>query len=638
MTNRTLILVLVAGAIGLTAGVLGFATVRALLRVAEIGRVAPKGAEAAGELWTCGMHPDYLQDRPGLCPICHMDLTPVRVDAGGGAPAAAPEPGAPRRIVYWWDPMMSPPYISEQPGKSPMGMDLVPVYEDELSAGSTVIIDPVVVQNMGVRLAPVGVGALRRTIRAVGSIEEAQPGIRDINLRVSGWISRLYADTEGQRVEAGDPLFDLYSPELRVAVSELIAARQSLERAVSAEEPARRSARMLYDSAEQKLELFGLPRDQVDELARLEHAPETVTFRSPIAGEVVEKPVVEGAAVMAGDRALRIVDHSTLWLDARVFEKDLPFVAIGQKAEAAVDSRPGEVVEGEVVFIHPHVDAMTRTAAARLSLPNADMKLRPGMYATVRIAAQLADRAVLVPREAVIDTGARQVAFVAEGAGRFQPRQVVLGHAAEDGMVQVLEGLSPGESVVVSGQFLLDSESRLRESIRKFLDERRGGTAEPPPPDHQHGAGTAPQPPIPEADAVLSEYLTLSAILGEPQVTDAPVDAGALVAAAHALHGAVAGSEGEAIAVRLAAAAEALRGQALDRQRELFKALSDEVIALAQRHPPSAAVAGPLFIMHCPMAPGSWIQKSETVNNPYYATSMKRCGEVRRTITTGAAP
>ncbi len=589
MNNRTRTLVIVAGVA--TAGILGLASVRALLRNGAIDQDPSKSAAPASQLWTCGMHPQVIQDHPGTCPICHMDLTPLKV-AGESA-----------------------------------------------SGGPGLVIDPVVVQNMGVRTAPVSVGPLRRSIRAVGTIEEAQPRIRDINLRVSGWISRLYADTEGQRVEAGDPLFDLYSPELRVAVGELITARQSMERAGGADDPAGRSARMLYDSAVQKLELFGLPRDQVDELARLEQTPETVTVRSPIAGEVVEKPVVEGAAVMAGARALRIVDHSMLWLDARVFEKDLPFVSVGQRAEATVDSRPGEVIEGEVVFIHPHVDVMTRTAAARLAIPNDDMKLRPGMYATVRIAAQLAESAVLVPREAVIDTGVRQVAFVAEGEGRFQPRRVVLGHAADDGMVQVLEGLSPGESVVVSGQFLLDSESRLRESVRKFLDEK--GSVPGLPPGHQHGAGAAPaapQPSIPEADAVLSEYLRLSAILGEPQVTDAPVEAGPLVAAAHALHGAVAGAESEALAVRVAAAAEALRGQDLDRQRELFKALSEAIIALAQRHPPSAAVAGPLFVVHCPMAPGSWIQKGEVVNNPFYATSMKRCGEVRRTIATGAAP
>ncbi len=642
--SHAIALLALGAAAGFAAGVLLPPFVRTRFGPAPPGPgAAEPGAQPAAQLWTCGMHPQVIQE-PGICPICHMDLTPLKVEglagaAGGGPPSGTAPPDADRKVKYWWDPMMNPPYISDRPGKSPMGMDLVPVYEDEVRGGSSVVIDPVVVQNMGVRTATVTEGALRRSIRAVGYLDEAQPNIRDINLRVSGWIRRLYADTEGMRLEEGDPLFDLYSPELRVAVEELITARRALDAA--ADDAARRSPQVLYDAAFAKLLLFDLSREQVEGMAGLDRSQETVTFTSPISGELIEKPVVTGAAVMAGDMTLRIVDRSTLWLDAQFFEKDLPLIEIGQKVEATVASRPGEPIEGYVIFIHPNVDPMTRTATVRVALPNPDLTLRPGMYSTVRLEVQLAERALMVPREAVIDTGERQVAFVTEGGGRFEPRRVVMGHASDGGMVQVMEGLAPGERVVTSGQFLLDSESRLREAVQKFLGERRGAPAETPAPAHEHGAAPSPgtpQPHVPEVDAVLSEYLKLSETLGAPQVSDAPLNAEALVQAAHRLHAAAAESGAESLAARVAGAAEALRDQAIDGQRERFKALSDAVIALVERHPASAQVRGPLFVMYCPMAPGSWIQATETVNNPYYATSMKRCGEVRRTITPGAAP
>lgn len=184
--------------------------------------VADPTALAGKQLYTCGMHPQVIRDEPGVCPICGMELTPLHKDANPAAKASGE-----REILYWWDPMMSPPYIADRPGKSPMGMDLVPVYADEASAGAEIVIDPTIVQNMGVRVATAEEGRLARTIRAAGYLAEAEPNRHDVNLRVSGWIERLYADVEGMHVHAGDPLFDLYSPDLQVAIEELIAARRA---------------------------------------------------------------------------------------------------------------------------------------------------------------------------------------------------------------------------------------------------------------------------------------------------------------------------------------------------------------------------------------------------------------------------
>jgi Cu(I)/Ag(I) efflux system membrane fusion protein len=569
-------------------------------------------AASTGQLWTCGMHPQVIQDHPGLCPICHMDLTPLRA---GSSSAAEGMPSA------------------------------------------TVTIDPVVVQNMGVRTARVTQGRLQATVRAVGLLKEAEPNVRDVNLRLSGWVEKLYANTEGMHVSKGDPLFDLYSPQLQTAVEELLASRRASS-APGGDHLATQSTAALYDSAERKLELLGLSKEQVDQLAKLDRAPRTVKFTSPVSGHVIEKGVVEGAAVKEGERALRIVDHSTLWLDAQVYESQLPFIKQGQKATATVASLPGKTFEGEVVFVHPHVDPTTRTVMVRLVVPNESLVLKPGMYATVLIAAELADQAVMVPREAVIDTGTRQIVFVARERGQFEPRNVRMGASGQDGVVQVLEGLSPGDTVVISGQFLIDAESRMKEAIEKHLRDKLQG----PEPTPEHVAGipspqprseTAPAVPSPTTatvaapeqqggesrdstvDAVAKAYLRLSDFFGKPQKGDQPADVQPLFDAAQGLAANVA-PEKKPLVEKVLKAATDLKGQPIQQQRKLFKPLSESVIALVDQVPPSKSVAGKLLVMHCPMADenrgADWLQVTEPLANPYFATSMKQCGEVKRTI------
>jgi Cu(I)/Ag(I) efflux system membrane fusion protein/cobalt-zinc-cadmium efflux system membrane fusion protein len=413
------------------------------------------------QLWTCGMHPQVIQDHPGDCPICHMELTPLKADTVSSSATAE------RKVKYWWDPMMNPPYIAEKPGKSPMGMDLVPVYEDQVSAGAGVTIDPVIVQNMGVRIAPVVFGSVQQDVRVVGYLEEPESARHDVNLRVKGWIEKLHANTEGMAISKGDPLFELYSPEIQVAVEELIAARRARESAT--DDQAKRTAETLFESTSRKLELWGLEKAQVETLAKQDRAPQTVTFLSPITGHVAEKKVFEGAAVESGMLIMRLANRSQIWLEAQVYEQQLPLVKIGSKVRATVVSEPGRVLEGEVIFIHPHLDPTTRTARVRIQIPNEDHRLRQGMYATVDILTDPTPPAPVVPREAVIDTGTRQIAFVAQGGGRFEPRLLKLGTSGRDGLVQVLSGLAPNEQVVTSGQFLLDSESRLKEAIQKHL-------------------------------------------------------------------------------------------------------------------------------------------------------------------------
>jgi RND family efflux transporter MFP subunit len=550
-------------------------------------------ANVAGQkqLWTCGMHPQVIQDKPGNCPICGMALEPLNVSGAAGTDGA--------------------------PGHDHRGIQ----------------IDPVVVQNMGVRVAEVTRGPLRRTIRAVGVLEEAQPNIRDVNLRVSGWIERLYADTEGDHVTRHQPLFELYSPEVQVAVEELIVARRASETMPQDGDPStRKTTHRLYDAARRKLEQWGLEQEQIERLSKLESAPRMVQFASPVSGHIVEKTIVEGASVQAGARVFRIVDHSTLWLDVQVHAQDQPFIRIGQRAVATIEAAPAEEFAGRIMFVHPHVDPMTRTARARIAVNNWDMTLKPGMFATARVEAELKPEALLAPREAVIDTGQRKVVFVALDDGRFEPRDVNVGSGSDDGFVEVIEGLDAGERVVTSGQFLLDSESRMREAIQKHLEKQLLAKAAP---------ATAPSTDTGSArwrqavDAVVREYLAIAQTLGEVQTSDTPIDPAKLPAAARTLLDRAESDSQKSAAKTLVEAVERLGGHPLDHQRGMFKAVSEAAIALVRISTPSPDVGTQkLYIWHCPMAPGAWLQTSEKPANPYYATSMKQCAELKQTIAT----
>ncbi len=596
----------IAGGAGLVAGLM------------LSSKQAKKAPSEPANLWTCSMHPQVLQDKPGACPICGMQLAPVRKD-----PSTHVAPTGERKIKYWWDPMMSPPYISGKPGKSPMGMDLVPVYEDEVRAGPTVTIDPVLTQNIGVRVASVEEGPLVLGIRTVGYVREAETHQHDITLKVDGWIERLHANTEGMFLKKGDPLFDLYSPDVLVAQEELLLAHRALARLpAGAEERLRTDTARLVESAREKLALWNVPKEAIDDALRTGKAGATVTFRSPADGFVVEKMVVQGSAVEARMKLLRIVDQSVLWIDAQIYESQIPYIKIGQKARASVRGRPEAAFEGEVVFLSPQISAMTRTAVARLAFPNPELVLKPGMFATMDLTVEVSPRAIMVPREAVIDTGVRQIAFVALDGGHFEPRLVRMGLETGDGRAQILAGLAPGERVVTSGQFLLDSESRLREAIQKMTGERllhppAKPEKQPAPPPHVHSKANS--------DSVVSPYFEMARTLASDRaVTPAAVDA--LVEAA----GKLGGDAGEEIG----RAAVPLRDKPIKEQREAFKKLSEAVIELTGRLTTSKAVGEKVFVLHCPMAKADWLQNSERVANPYYGSEMLECGEVTRTIET----
>ena len=325
-------------------------------------------------------------------------------------------------------------------------------------------------QLSGVRTAPVERAAATQTLRTVGVVAYDETRLVDVNLQIEGWIRELHADFTGKLVERGDPLFTLYSPELLSTEQEYVLAletRDALQGSQVSE--VRDHADRLVTSARRRLELWDLPVDHLEMLDATGEAQPMVTFRSPSSGYVIEKTVVQGAYVAPGQTLYRIADLSRVWVDADVYERETSLVAEGRAATVTLDAYPGERFAGRVVYVYPYVDASTRALKVRLELPNPAGRLRPGMFANVELEAPLG-MSTLVPADAVVDSGRRQLVFVAEGDGYFLPRDVRVGHRLGD-RVQILEGLEEGEQVAASATFFLDSESQLRASVQAFAPQ-----------------------------------------------------------------------------------------------------------------------------------------------------------------------
>ncbi len=302
---------------------------------------------------------------------------------------------------------------------------------------------------------------LVREVRLVGRVVPAETANRTVATRVDGFVERLYADYTGREVRRGEPLLELYSPMLVAAQQELLLAVR-LRNALGADSSldAARNADSLIAGSRRRLAYSDISEDQIAELERTGEVRRTLTLRAPVTGTVLEKDVVQGQSVMAGATLFRIADLSVVWLEADVFEEDLSVVRVGQSADVSFDAYPGETVRARVAYVYPTVDPQARTGRVRLELVNTGNRVRPGMFGTVSIRADLGRRAIVVPRQAALVTGDRQIVFVVDSAGRYMPRAVVLGMET-DSLVEVKDGLRSGERIVAAGTFLLDAETNL---------------------------------------------------------------------------------------------------------------------------------------------------------------------------------
>ncbi|MDY6850060.1 MAG: efflux RND transporter periplasmic adaptor subunit [Thermodesulfobacteriota bacterium] len=426
----------------------------------------------AEQKYTCGMHPMIITDEPGTCPICGMDLTPLKTGTAGAG--AAGKPKGERKIKYWVAPM-DPTYIRDEPGKSPMGMDLVPVYEDEAAGGSVISIDPVVQQNMGVRTAPVELRDLHRTIRTVGLVAYDEPQQFSINAKIDGWIERLHVDQTGQVVKKGHPLLELYSPKLVSAQEEyLLALRNRNQLKNSSFSKIAEGGESLLEASRKRLKYWDISDRQIRDLERTGEVKKTLTLYSPFEGIVKRKMAYEGQYVKSGQELFQLADISEVWVYADIYEYELPWIKVGQKASVSLPYVDGEDLEAQITYIYPYVEPKTRTVKARLEFENSDFELKPDMYVNVRINGQEVKNALTVPVESVIHSGEKKTVFVALGDGRFEPRHVRTGLQNKEGYIEIKQGLLEGERIVTSAQFMFDSESKLREAIQKMMTPQEG--------------------------------------------------------------------------------------------------------------------------------------------------------------------
>ncbi len=456
--TKSTIIVIIAGAL-----ILGLAGGYLIGKKSESESETVQSTGGEKQLYSCGMHPQIIQEGPGNCPICGMKLTPVR--------SGAVAPSGERKIKYWRAPM-DPTYISDKPGKSPMGMDLIPVYEDEVQQ-EAITIDPVTVQNMGLRTALVKKQKLSRTIRAVGHIDYNEELLYTVNAKISGWIEKLYVDKTGDLVKKGQPLLEIYAPELVSTQQEYLVALknyQSLQESAFPE--ARKGAEQLLESSKRRLLYWDITQHQIDKLEKSQEVQKTLTLYAPADGVVTKKMVTDGARVEAGMDLFEIAGLSTVWVLAHLYEYELPYIKIGQRAKIESTYLPGEEIEGKVTYIYPYLNQVARDIKARIEVPNPGLKLKPEMYANVLIASELSGQRVVIPEEAVIRSGKREIVFLDLGEGKFMPKEVVTGVSGEGNVVEIKQGLSAGDKIVVSAQFMLDSESKTQEAIKKMLESK----------------------------------------------------------------------------------------------------------------------------------------------------------------------
>jgi len=375
-----------------------------------------------------------------------------------------PAPKVERKPLYYRNPMGAPD-TSPVPKKDSMGMDYIAVYEDEQDDGTTVKVNLDKIQRIGVKTEKVEARTIARTVRGVGTIQHDESLLWVVTVRSDGYVEDLFVNRTGQHVRKGEPLFRFYSPQIQLAQVDLLVAMRA-DGTSSKSEASRNLA-----GAMQRLRNLDVPDSRIEEVRKTLTNPRTIDWAAPATGDILEKKVIEGQRVMAGDELFRIADHSSVWVVAEVAEADVAAIKVGMRATVTLRAFSTTPHEGVVTFIYPEMmKPETRTVTVRIELPNPDGLMKPGMYADVVFQPDGGEAVTAVPVSAVIDSGTRQVVLVAKGEGRFEPREVKLGRRG-DGFTEVTEGLQPGEEVVVSANFLIDAESNLRAALQSFSQQ-----------------------------------------------------------------------------------------------------------------------------------------------------------------------
>jgi membrane fusion protein, copper/silver efflux system len=387
-------------------------------------------------------------------------LIHVNMALGNGDPLmdAHPDSESKEKKIQYWVAPMNPGYRRNEPGKSPMGMDLIPVYEGDKDgmgeANPVVKIRPEVINNLGVRTAKVERGPLWKRIGTVGYIDYDETRIKHVHTRTEGWIEKLQVRAEGEQVKRGQLLFELYSPPLVNAQEEYLQALAS-------------GNRLLAEASQQKLSALGISKSQIDRLEKDKKVTQNIRFYAHQSGVLINLGVREGMYIKPETQILSIANLDTIWLLAEVFERQANWVEVGQSAEAELPSMPGVIWKGTVEYIYPDLDPVTRTLRVRLRFDNSKEKLKPNMYSHITIFAGEKKDVISIPREALIRDADHERVIKALGEGRFQAREVIVGMESGD-WIEVISGLNESDEIVISSQFLIDSESNLKASLYRM--------------------------------------------------------------------------------------------------------------------------------------------------------------------------
>ncbi len=440
-------------------------------------QAAASASSPKKQMYQCPMHPQIIMDHEGTCPICGMTLVAMESD----------KPKEKGKLVFYRSPM-NPSLTSQVPMKDEMGMDYVPVYEGDLKGEgasiedhSTVTIDHERQQLIGLQTEKVAEGAVSGELRALGRVSVDETRVRKVNVKVEGFVEKLFVDFVGKSVTKGQPLFSLYSPEFVSAQREYLLALKTQKALLGGS--LQSSGGDLLESARRRLSLWDVPKEAIDNLEQTGEVLRAITLRSPISGVVTVKNVVEGARITPADIPFEITDLSRVWVLVDVYEAELGRAKVGMSAELTTQASPGKIFKGRIVFVDPIMDPKTRTAKARLEFANPKDELKPEMFGEVLLKGQ-GHKGILVPRDAVLDAGTTKVAFVALGDGKFEPREITTGTAIGE-KVEIRSGLKAGEEVVVRANFLVDSESRLKAALA-HLSQKGASQPSAPAGGHQH--------------------------------------------------------------------------------------------------------------------------------------------------------